>query len=68
MTEKKWWGASMTLTEEPAEQPSAQQRRRETIAFVLLALVLFPILSVVIVGGFGFLVWMQQLLLGPPGV
>ena len=34
--------------------------------FVLLAVVLFPVLSVVVVGGYGFLVWMSQLVLGPP--
>lgn len=57
----------MTVTEESTDRPAVRQRRRETIAFVLLALVLFPILSVIVVGGFGFLVWMQQLLFGPPG-
>ena len=40
----------------------AEERR----AFVLLAVVLFPVLSVAVVGGYGFLVWMSQLVLGPP--
>jgi nitrate reductase NapE len=40
----------------------ADERR----AFVLLAVVLFPVLSVAIVGGYGFLVWMYQLVYGPP--
>ncbi len=43
------------------------QKRREFRAFLLLTIVLAPVLSVVIVGGFGFLVWMYQLMAGPPG-
>ncbi len=43
------------------------QKRRELRAFLFLTVVLAPVLSVVIVGGFGFLVWMYQLLAGPPG-
>jgi len=40
-------------------------RRDEWWAFLTLAVMLFPVLSVVVVGGIGFLVWMQQLLFGP---
>ena len=40
----------------------AEERR----AFVLLAVVLFPVLSVAVVGGYGFLVWMYQIVTGPP--
>jgi nitrate reductase NapE len=43
------------------------QKRRELRAFLFLTIVLAPVLSVVIVGGFGFLVWMYQLMAGPPG-
>ena len=31
-----------------------------------VAVVLFPILSVMVVGGYGFLVWMYQIINGPP--
>lgn len=41
-------------------------KRDERLAFILLAVVLAPVLSVAIVGGYGFIVWMSQLLLGPP--
>ena len=41
-------------------------REDETWAFVTLAVLLFPILSVIVVGGIGFIVWMQHLLFGPP--
>lgn len=46
---------------------SKLQKRRELRAFLFLTVVLAPVLSVVIVGGFGFLVWMYQLMAGPPG-
>lgn len=41
-------------------------KAEERLAFFLLAVVLFPVLSVAVVGGFGFLIWMSQLVLGPP--
>lgn len=37
-------------------------------SFLLLGVLLAPVLSVAIVGGYGFLVWISQILLGPPGV
>ena len=42
-------------------------KRTERRAFLFLVVFLGPILAVGIVGGYGFLVWMSQLLLGPPG-
>lgn len=39
----------------------------ERTSFIILAVFLAPIMSVIIVGGFGFLVWIIQLILGPPG-
>ncbi|WP_292292388.1 periplasmic nitrate reductase, NapE protein [Marivita sp.] len=50
-----------------APQPKPPEKRHETIAFVFLSVVLFPLLSIILVGGFGFIIWMQHLLLGPPG-
>ncbi len=47
-----------------SEDSSRIEERR---AFVILAVFLAPILAVAIVGGYGFTVWMSQLLLGPPG-
>ncbi|TKG24669.1 trimethylamine N-oxide reductase system protein TorE [Vibrio breoganii] len=38
-------------------------------AFLVIAVVLFPVLSVVLVGGYGFVVWMLQVFVwGPPGI
>ncbi len=48
-----------------AETPVATKAEERWI-FVLLAVFLAPVLSVVIVGGYGFLVWMSQLVFGPP--
>ncbi|MEE4015852.1 periplasmic nitrate reductase, NapE protein [Roseibium sp. FZY0029] len=45
---------------------SVPKKRDERIAFILLAVVLAPALSVAIVGGYGFIIWMTQLVLGPP--
>jgi nitrate reductase NapE len=42
-------------------------RADELRAFLLLAVVLAPVLAVAIVSGYGFLVWMIQLIAGPPG-
>lgn len=50
-----------------APPPSAPTRKRELFAFLILAVVIWPILSVGIVGGYGFLVWMTQMVFGPPG-
>jgi len=47
-------------------EPDVQTKRDERLAFFLLAVVLAPVLSVAIVGGYGFIVWMTQLILGPP--
>jgi len=39
----------------------------ERNSFLILAVFLAPILSVIIVGGFGMLIWIIQILIGPPG-
>lgn len=43
------------------------RRRRELAAFLFLTVVLAPLLSVLIVGGYGFAIWVAQMILGPPG-
>lgn len=53
------------MAEQAIDQKSA--KNREFWAFILLTVVLAPVMSVIIVGGFGFLVWMYQILAGPPG-
>jgi len=44
-----------------------QQKKYERNSFIFLAVFLAPILSVIIVAGFGFAIWFSQLaFLGPP--
>ena len=47
------------------ENPLSETQERR--AFILLVVFLAPVLSVMIVGGYGFIVWMSQLFLGQPG-
>ena len=42
-------------------------RRSELLVFLLVVAVIFPLLAVAVVGGYGFLVCMYQLVAGPPG-
>ncbi|KAF1722291.1 periplasmic nitrate reductase, NapE protein [Pseudoxanthomonas wuyuanensis] len=39
---------------------------QERLAFLLLVGVVFPLLAVLIVAGYGFLVWIYQMFAGPP--
>ncbi|MEO8487159.1 MAG: periplasmic nitrate reductase, NapE protein [Betaproteobacteria bacterium] len=41
-------------------------RKEELRSFLFLTVFMVPILSVMVVGGYGFAVWMFQLLAGPP--
>ena len=58
-----WLGEGLRVNERISEPATKSEERR---AFVLLAVVLFPVLSVAVVGGYGFLVWMFQIINGPP--
>jgi nitrate reductase NapE len=49
---------------EPAQENTPSTRKEEWRTFLFLAVVTAPILAVVIVGGYGFAVWMYQLLTG----
>jgi nitrate reductase NapE len=51
---------------EAASDPGAR-KRREIAMFVVLAVLIWPVIAVGIVGGYGFLVWMYRLFTGPPG-
>ena len=44
-----------------------RKRRRELLTFVVLAFGIWPVVAVGAVGGYGFLVWMYQIVYGPPG-
>ena len=49
------------------QPPDSLTRKQELRSFLFLAIVMAPVLAVAIVGGYGFLVWMVQLVAGPPG-
>lgn len=42
-------------------------KRGERRVFLFVAVFLFPVLSVILVGGYGFLIWILQMIFGPPG-
>ena len=46
---------------------SSGSRRQELVVFVIIAALIWPFVAVGLVGGYGFLVWMSQIILGPPG-
>lgn len=45
-----------------------QTAKYEWLSFLFIIIFLFPILAVLIVGGYGFTIWaMQVFFIGPPG-
>lgn len=56
----------MPSSNQPTGLP-AHRKRDEIIVFLILAVIIWPILSVAFVGGYGFIVWMWQMIFGPPG-
>jgi nitrate reductase NapE len=53
--------------ENPDKGSAGKERRRELLTFFVLAFGIWPLVAVAVVGGFGFLVWMWQIIFGPPG-
>jgi nitrate reductase NapE len=49
------------------EGRNAQSKAEELRVFLALSVVMAPVLAVIVVSGYGFLVWMVQLVAGPPG-
>ena len=44
-----------------------RRRRMEIFAFLFLTAVLMPALAIATVGSYGLVVWVYQVLAGPPG-
>jgi len=44
-----------------------RRRRMEVFAFLFLTAVLMPALTVAVVGSYGLVVWVYQMVAGPPG-
>lgn len=60
----------MTVSDPPNATFSASgrsRRRSEWLTFLFLTVFLAPMVSVAIVGGYGFLIWIYQIFAGPPG-
>ena len=58
----------MHLNEPPSSDSAAPSTKQEEWrSFLFFTVVMAPVLAVMIVGGYGFLVWMYQLFAGPPG-
>ena len=55
----------MSQTEEDIS-PS-ERKKLETRLFLFIAILLFPIIAILLVGGYGFAVWIYQIIAGPPG-
>jgi nitrate reductase NapE len=45
----------------------AASRRAEFLVFITIGALIWPVVAVGVVGGYGFMVWMYQLVFGPPG-
>ena len=61
-----WRKRRMLTAKTKMGNKSDQGKGSELRVFAFLTIILAPILSVVLVGGYGFFVWMFQLIAGPP--
>ena len=55
------------MSDPPVSTPPPSTRQEELRSFLFFTVVMAPVLAVAVVGGYGFLVWMYQLVAGPPG-
>ena len=51
---------------EPGRE-AARTPRDELIVFLIIVALVWPVVTVSVVGGYGFSVWMYQVIAGPPG-
>jgi nitrate reductase NapE len=51
----------------PVTSPPHQRRRMELLVFAVLAIFVWPMVAVGVVGGWGLAVWLFQQVNGPPG-
>ncbi|MCV6824801.1 MULTISPECIES: periplasmic nitrate reductase, NapE protein [Halocynthiibacter] len=56
----------MSDVDTKSDSSAAVSKKDERTAFIFLAVFLAPILAVAIVGGYGFMIWMSQIISGPP--
>lgn len=51
----------------PPVDNARPSRRSEFLVFAIIAALIWPVVAVGVVGGYGFIVWMTQIVIGPPG-
>jgi len=54
-------------TEELDDEPPGQRHTEEFRTLMFLTVIMAPALAVMIVGGYGLVVWIYQTFTGPPG-
>ena len=55
------------IVEGPVAGSARSTRREELRSFLFFTVVMAPALAVMLVASYGFVVWMIQILAGPPG-
>jgi nitrate reductase NapE len=56
------------MSEQPRPPDGAPSTKQEEWrSFLFFTVVMAPALAVILVAGYGFLIWMYQILAGPPG-
>jgi nitrate reductase NapE len=58
----------MAATEQDKQATGGDSRgkRKELMVFLFLTVVVAPVMAVMIVGGYGLMVWIYQMIAGPP--
>lgn len=60
-------GAAATRAPSADATPAPSTRREELRSFLFFTVVMAPVFAVLLVAGYGFVIWMYQLVAGPPG-
>jgi len=58
--------AELSNNIQPVRETS-RTMRDELIVFLIIVALIWPVTAVAVVGGYGFAVWMYQVVAGPPG-
>ncbi|TBR42499.1 nitrate reductase [Marinomonas agarivorans] len=49
-----------------AQNPQQQRKKYERNTFLFLTIFLAPIVTIALIGAIGFIIWISQILTGPP--
>jgi periplasmic nitrate reductase NapE len=64
----KIWTDEPQLNDEALDENTSFTKKQEFTLFLFLTVFMAPILSFGIVVVYGFIVWMSQIIMGPPGI